>query len=229
MTLGVNASKLEIDNLGTSNKIFPIDPKDGKFELPPLGYDFNALEPHIDAQTMEIHYTKHHQAYINKLNDAISKEPGLKGRSLEDLLTNNSSLPESVRSAVRNHGGGHWNHSFFWKSMKTGTSMGKDFEKAVLGSFESVAAFKASFEKLATGVFGSGWAWVIMQNGLLKIVTTPNQDNPILDAGKNAPKVLLGIDVWEHAYYLKHKNKRGDYVSSFWNVVNWDEIEGLLK
>jgi superoxide dismutase, Fe-Mn family len=229
MTLGVNASKLEIDNLGTPNKIFPIDPKDGKFELPPLGYDFNALEPHIDAQTMEIHYTKHHQAYINKLNEAIAKEPSLKGRSLEDLLINNSTLPENVRSAVRNHGGGHWNHSFFWKSMKTGTNMGKAFEKAVLASFESVDAFKMSFEKSATGVFGSGWAWVIMQNGLLKIVTTPNQDNPILDAGKNAPKVLLGIDVWEHAYYLKHKNKRADYVSSFWNVVNWDEIEGLLK
>jgi Fe-Mn family superoxide dismutase len=209
-----------------------IKPSNGKFELPPMGYAYNSLEPFIDAQTMEIHYTKHHQAYINKLNEAIEKEASLKGKSLEDLLLNLSQVPESVRPAVRNHGGGHWNHSFFWKSLKTGTTMGPKFKQLATSSFGSVEQFKATFEKLSMGVFGSGWTWMILQNKQLKIKTTANQDNPLMDAAKEPemmPQVLFGLDLWEHAYYLKHKNKRADYVSDFWSAVNWDEIEALLK
>ncbi|MCG9880364.1 MAG: superoxide dismutase [Bacteroidia bacterium] len=235
--LGLGTLTLGID------KAFSADPKansaaldilpvSGKFELAPLPYAFNALEPFIDAQTMEIHHGKHHQAYVNKLNEALAMEPSLQGKSLEDLLLNLSSLPENVRSMVRNHGGGHWNHSFFWKSLKIGTQVGPKFTEMANKSFGSVAQFKANFEKLATGIFGSGWAWLVLQDGQLKIMTSANQDNPLMDAGKDknrVPKIILGLDVWEHAYYLKHKNKRADYVSSFWNVVNWDEIEALLK
>jgi Fe-Mn family superoxide dismutase len=233
LTFGAKAN----DFLGNNTTITSIQgnsilPSNGKFELPPLGYDYNSLEPIIDAQTMEIHYTKHHQAYINKLNEAIEKEPLLKGKSLEDLLLNLNQVPESVRSMVRNHGGGHWNHTFFWKSLKTGTSMGPQFKQLAISSFGSVEQFKATFEKLAMGVFGSGWTWMVIQNKQLKIKTTANQDNPLMDAAKEPemmPKVLFGLDLWEHAYYLKHKNKRADYVSNIWNAVNWDEIEGLLK
>jgi Fe-Mn family superoxide dismutase len=215
-----------------STSINGIKPKDGKYELPPLGYAYNSLEPIIDAQTMEIHYTKHHQAYINKLNEAMDKEPSLKSKSLEELLLNLSSMPASVKSVIRNHGGGHWNHSFFWKSLKTGTDMGPNFSRLANLSFGGVEVFKSTFEKIAMGVFGSGWAWVILQNGQLKITTSANQDNPLMDAGavpEMMPKVILGIDLWEHAYYLKHQNKRVDYVKGFWSAVNWDEIEVLLK
>lgn len=207
-------------------------PNNGRFELAPLGYDYYALEPFIDAQTMEIHYSKHHQTYVNKLNEAIDKEPSLRGKSLDELLLNLSGLPSAVKTAIRNHGGGHWNHSFFWKSMKTGTQMGPNFTKLAIASFGSIETFKSTFEKVSLGVFGSGWAWLILQNNQLKISATTNQDNPLMDAGKTPemlPKVLLGIDLWEHAYYLKHQNKRGAYVTNFWNVVNWDEIELLLK
>ncbi len=207
-------------------------PNNGRFELAPLGYAYFALEPFIDAQTMEIHYSKHHQTYVNKLNEAIDKEPSLRGKSLDELLLNLSGLPSGVKTAIRNHGGGHWNHSFFWKSMKTGTQMGPNFTKLAIASFGSIETFKSTFEKVSLGVFGSGWAWLILQNNQLKISATTNQDNPLMDAGKTPemlPKVLLGIDLWEHAYYLKHQNKRVAYVSDFWNVVNWDEIELLLK
>ncbi|MCE2740587.1 MAG: superoxide dismutase [Sphingobacteriales bacterium] len=213
------------------NQASDILPINGKFELAPLPYPANALEPFIDTQTMEIHHGKHHQAYVNKLNDALVLMPSLQNKSLENLLVNISDLPENIRNTVRNHGGGHWNHTFFWKSLKVGTKMGPKFTDLASKSFGSIEQCKANFEKLSLGIFGSGWAWLIVQDGQLKMVTSANQDNPLMDAGKEPkrmPKVILGIDVWEHAYYLKHKNKRADYVSSFWNVVNWDEIETLL-
>jgi Fe-Mn family superoxide dismutase len=156
----------------------------------------------------------------------------LQGKSLEDLLLGLSAVPEKVRSMVRNHGGGHWNHSFFWKSMKLGTQMGTKFSTLANSSFGSIDQFKVNFEKVSMGVFGSGWAWVVLQDKQLKIMTSANQDNPLMDANKDnkrVPIILFGIDLWEHAYYLKHKNKRADYVSNFWSVVNWDEIEILLK
>lgn len=235
--LGIGSLTLGIDKVfsaepKTNSVNLELLPSSGKFELAPLPYAYNALEPFIDAQTMEIHYGKHHQAYVNKLNEALVMEPSLQGKSLEELLLNLSNTPEKVRSMVRNHGGGHWNHTFFWKSMKLGTQMGANFTALATKSFGSVEQCKANFEKLATGIFGSGWAWLVLQDGQLKIMTSANQDNPLMDAGKDKnriPKIILGIDVWEHAYYLKHKNKRADYVSSFWNVVNWDEIEALLK
>ena len=231
--LGVFALGIEAKNVSNTsiykNDIMPVN---GKFELIPLSYSYSALEPFIDAQTMEIHHGKHHQTYVNKLNEALILMPSLQNKSLEDLLLNVSSLPENIRSTVKNHGGGHWNHSFFWKSLKIGTKMGDKFSNLAAKSFGSIEQFKANFEKASMGIFGSGWAWIVEQDGQLKIFTSANQDNPIMDAGKDPnriPKVLLGIDVWEHAYYLKHKNKRADYVSNFWNVVNWDEIEILLK
>jgi Fe-Mn family superoxide dismutase len=207
-------------------------PINGKYSLPDLGYAYTALEPYIDAKTMEIHHTKHHQAYINKLNEALVKEPNLQQKSLEEMLLNLSAQPESVRGVIRNHGGGHWNHSFFWESLKTGTQMGEGFKTLATNSFGSVATMQATFEKIAMGVFGSGWCWLILQNKQLKIITSANQDNPLMDAGKEPvmlPKILLGIDVWEHAYYLKYQNKRAEYISNFWQVVNWDRIENLLK
>ncbi|OYU96206.1 MAG: superoxide dismutase [Mn] [Bacteroidetes bacterium B1(2017)] len=229
LTFGVNAEPIVAE---PTAKEADSKPTNGKYELPALGYAYNSLEPFIDAQTMEIHYSKHHQAYINKLNEAMDKEPSLKNKSIEELLLNLASVPASVKGAVRNHGGGHWNHSFFWKSLKTGTSMGSEFTKLATASFGDIENFKTTFEKVSMGVFGSGWVWVILQNKQLKIVTSANQDNPLMDAAavpEMMPKVILGIDLWEHAYYLKHQNKRIDYVTGFWNVVNWDEIEGLLK
>lgn len=209
-----------------------LKPSDGKFTLPPLGYAYNSLEPFIDATTMEIHYSKHHQAYVNKLNEALAKEASLQNRTLEDLLKNLSSMPASVKTAIKNHGGGHWNHTFFWKSLKTGTQMGPKFSQLATASFGSIETMKATFEKVAMGVFGSGWVWLILQNGSLKISATANQDNPLMDSAKEPammPTPVLGIDLWEHAYYLKHQNRRADYVSGFWNVVNWDEIERVLS
>ncbi|MBC7381879.1 MAG: superoxide dismutase [Bacteroidia bacterium] len=205
-----------------------IKPVNGKYSLPALGYAYNALEPFIDARTMEIHHTKHHQAYINKLNEAMEKEPSLKNMELEEILMNIQAQPESVRSVLRNHGGGHWNHSYFWTLLKTNTQMGPKFTKLVNNSFGSTEAFKKEFEKQAMRVFGSGWAWVLDQNGKLIIITTPNQDNPMMEMGVSPDqkgKPLLGIDIWEHAYYLKYQNKRADYVNAFWSVLNWDQVE----
>lgn len=209
-----------------------ITPTGGRYALPPLGYAYNALEPFIDATTMEIHYSKHHQAYVNKLNEAMDKEPALGKRSLEDMLMHLSEMPASVKTVIRNHGGGHWNHTFFWSILKTGTRPGPDFTRLATSSFGSLEIFRSTFEKIAMGVFGSGWAWVILQNGQMRISTTANQDNPLMDAAKvpeMMPKVLLGIDLWEHAYYLKHQNRRADYVGGFWNVINWDEVEKRMK
>ena len=192
------------------------------FELPKLPYDYKALEPHIDARTMEIHHTKHHQTYVNNLNAAIEKAPELQGKSLDDLMRGINSVPESVRTAVRNNGGGHWNHSLFWQIMgpgKGGEPSGK-LADAINGAFGDFSKFKEQFAAAGTGRFGSGWAWLINDGGKLSITSTPNQDNPLME-GKTA---ILGLDVWEHAYYLKYQNKRPDYIAAWWNVVNWDAV-----
>ena len=197
------------------------------FTLPPLPYGYDALEPHIDARTMEIHYTKHHQAYVNNLNAAIEKAPELQGKSLDDLMRGINSVPESVRTAVRNNGGGHWNHSMFWQIMgpgKGGEPSGA-VGKAITSAFGSFAKLKEQFAAAAGSRFGSGWAWLVNDGGKLSITSTPNQDNPLMD-GKTP---ILGIDVWEHAYYLKYQNKRPDYVSAWWNTVNWDAVSARYK
>ena len=194
------------------------------FTLPPLPYPNNALEPHIDAQTMEIHHDKHHGAYVNNLNAALEKAPELQGKSLDDLLKNLNAVPESIRTAVRNNGGGHWNHSMFWQIMspKGGGAPGGKLADAIKSSFGSFDAFKEQFNAAGGARFGSGWAWLIKDGGKLSIISTSNQDNPIMD-GKPAP--ILGLDVWEHAYYLKYQNRRPDYMKAWWNVVNWPEVE----
>ena len=189
--------------------------------LPALPYDFAALEPHIDAQTMQIHHGKHHQAYVNNLNAAVEKTPELATWSLDDLCRNVANVPEAVRTAVRNNGGGHWNHSMFWQQMKAGGSepSGK-LADAINAAFGNLGGLKEKFAAAAGGRFGSGWAWVVAAGGKLSIESTPNQDNPIME-GKAA---ILGLDVWEHAYYLKYQNRRPDYVAAWWNVVNWDDV-----
>ncbi len=228
LSMGLEAKSLALTPVAEPS----IVPVNGKYELPPLGYAYSALEPNIDARTMEIHHTKHHQAYITKLNEALEKEPVLKTLDLDHILKNLALQPESVRTVLRNHGGGHWNHSFFWTLLKTNTQMGPKFSKHIVNAFGTTDIFKKEFEKAAMSVFGSGWAWVILQNGRLKIVTTPNQDNPLMDTNMNVDvkgKPIFGIDVWEHAYYLKYQNKRVEYVSAFWNVLNWDQVEMNLN
>jgi superoxide dismutase, Fe-Mn family len=194
------------------------------YELPKLPYAYDALEPYIDAKTMEIHHTKHHQTYVTKLNEALAKHPEVADKPLEELLRSLDAVPEDIRMAVRNHGGGHFNHSFFWTVMGPnagGEPTGK-IGKAVAGAFGSFATFKEGFAKAATGVFGSGWAWLVLdENGKLSIISTPNQDSPI---SKNQ-RPILALDVWEHAYYLKYQNRRPDYVDAWWSVVNWEEAE----
>ena len=216
-------------NVPKASKAFGLQGVTGAFELPPLGYGYDALEPFIDAQTMQIHHDKHHLAYVTKLNEAIDKEPSQKGKSLDDLIKNITSMPESIRMAVRNQGGGHWNHSMFWQLLKKGTKPGEKTMAAINNSFGSMDNFKKEFEKSAMGVFGSGWAWGIIENGKLLITSTPNQDNPLMDFGVKNGKPVICIDVWEHAYYLKYQNKRADYVQGFWNVLNWDKVETLVK
>lgn len=192
------------------------------FTLPKLPYAFNALEPHIDARTMEIHHDKHHQAYVNNLNTAIQKHPELEKKSLEDLLSNLNAVPEDIRTAVRNNGGGHWNHSMFWEIMspKGGGEPSGKLADAIKKAFGDFAAFKEKFAATAVGQFGSGWGWLVKEGTGLAVISTPNQDNPI-SQGKIA---ILGVDVWEHAYYLLYQNRRPDYVAAWWNVVNWDEV-----
>ena len=198
-------------------------------ELPTLPYALNALEPHIDARTMEIHHGKHHQTYVTMLNKALESAPELAGASLADLCKNVSTAPEAIRGAVRNHGGGHWNHSFFWQSMKAGAE-GKPVGKladAITATFGSFEAFQEKFAAAAAGRFGSGWAWLVVNGGKLEICSTPNQDNPLMGkavAGCEGTPVL-GLDVWEHAYYLNYQNRRPDYVKAFWSVVNWAQAE----
>ena len=191
--------------------------------LPPLPYPTNALEPHIDAQTMEIHHGKHHNAYVTNLNAALEKAPELADKSLEDLLRSLNSVPEAVRTAVRNNGGGHWNHSQFWRTMAPnagGAPTGK-LAAAIDAAFGDFERFKEAFNAAGVGRFGSGWVWLVNEGGKLAITSTPNQDNPLME-GKSAP--LLGNDVWEHAYYLKYQNRRPDYLKAWWNTVNWDEV-----
>ncbi len=191
------------------------------FELPPLPYDYAALEPHIDEATMKLHHDKHHQTYVTNLNGAVEKHPELGKKSPEELVSDLNAVPEDVRTVVRNNGGGHVNHTMFWQIMggKGGHPTGPigDAIKIDFGDFE---AFKKQFNETTAKQFGSGWGWLIVEGGKLKIVTTPNQDNPL----SQGHYPILGNDVWEHAYYLKHQNKRPDYLAAWWNVVNWDEI-----
>jgi superoxide dismutase, Fe-Mn family len=194
--------------------------------LPPLPYTFDALEPHIDKQTMEIHHGKHHAAYVNNLNAALEKFPELQAKSLDELLKGIESVPQDIRTAVRNNGGGHLNHAMFWQIMapKAGGAPTGAIADAIASSFGSFDAFKDLFAKAGIGRFGSGWAWVIDTGTKLAIESTANQDAPIME-GK---KVVFGLDVWEHAYYLKYQNRRPDYIGAWWNVVNWTEINKRL-
>jgi len=196
------------------------------FTLPPLPYAFDALEPYIDAKTMEIHHDKHHGAYVTNLNAAIDKAPELKSKSLEELLAGINSVPEAVRTAVRNNAGGHWNHSQFWLWLdpaKKGGEPGGALGNAIKASFGDFAKFKEQFAAAGMGRFGSGWAWLTRKGDKLAITSSPNQDNPLMD-GMKPEDVLVGLDVWEHAYYLKYQNRRADYIGAFWNVVNWPEV-----
>ncbi len=197
------------------------------FTLPPLGYDFGALEPHIDAKTMEIHHDKHHQTYVDKLNEAISKHPELADKSVEELLKDIDAVPEDIRTAVQNHGGGHHNHTLFWEVMKPGGAKAPTgaLAEAVNKTFGSFDDLKAKLTEAALGRFGSGWAWLVNRGNGLEVYSTANQDSPLME-GKTP---LLGLDVWEHAYYLKYQNRRPEYVEAWWNVVNWETIASRLS
>jgi Fe-Mn family superoxide dismutase len=195
--------------------------------LPPLPYPFDALEPHIDARTMEIHHDKHHNGYVTNLNAALDKHPELQSKSVDDLLKGINSVPEDIRTAVRNNGGGHANHTMFWQVMapKAGGAPSGAIADAITSSFGSFDKFKEAFKKAALGRFGSGWAWVVSSGNTLAIESSANQDSPLME-GK---KIVFGIDVWEHAYYLKYQNRRPDYIDAWWNVVNWTEINRRLR
>ena len=193
------------------------------YQLPPLPYAFDALEPHLDVLTMEIHHGKHHQAYITNVNAALEPHPDLLKKPVEELVASLNSLPEAVRTAVRNNGGGHANHSLFWTIMGPGKGgePGGALAKAIAAAFGDFAAFKDAFSKAAMGRFGSGWAWLVSdKSGKLQVVSTANQDSPLTDGAKP----ILGLDVWEHAYYLNYQNRRADYVAAWWNVVNWENV-----
>lgn len=195
------------------------------YTLPELGYAYDALEPHFDKETMEIHHSKHHQAYVNNANAALESLPEWQNKSAEELIANLDKLPADKKGPLRNNAGGHVNHSIFWKGLKTGTTLQGDLKAAIERDFGSVEAFQAEFEKAATTRFGSGWAWLVVTNGKLAVVSTANQDSPLM--GKAVAGCegfpILGLDVWEHAYYLKFQNRRPDYIKAFWHVVNWDE------
>lgn len=199
------------------------------FSLPALPYDFKSLEPHIDSRTMEIHHGKHHAAYVTNLNAALEAHPDLQGKTLEELIASIGSLPESIRGAVRNNGGGHWNHSMFWKWMSpTGGKVGGKVAAEIDKAFGSFDAFKEAFSKAAMTRFGSGWAWLIKTPNGLAITSSPNQDNPLMDVAEVKGTPILGVDVWEHAYYLNYQNRRADYLGAFYNVINWDYVNELL-
>ena len=197
------------------------------FELPPLPYPKEALEPHIDATTMEIHHGRHHKAYVDNLNKAIAGT-ALESKSLEALIGDLASVPDNIRGPVRNNGGGHWNHSFFWRILgpKAGGQPTGKLGDAIKSAFGSFADFQAKFEAAGLGRFGSGWAWLVSNGGKLEIVSTANQDNPLMGKAVSGVegKPILGVDVWEHAYYLKYQNKRADYLKAVWNVINWNEV-----
>ncbi|MCT4796574.1 MULTISPECIES: superoxide dismutase [Exiguobacterium] len=195
-----------------------------KFELPQLDYAYDALEPHIDARTMEIHHSKHHNTYVTNVNNALEGKD-VEYSSLEELLQNLDSLPADIQTAVRNNGGGHWNHSFFWKLLKkneNGAPSG-ELASAIDEAFGSFDAFKDEFAKAAAGRFGSGWAWLVVKNGKLEVTSTPNQDSPIMEG----VQPILGLDVWEHAYYLNYQNRRPDYIQAFFHVIDWDYVAKL--
>ncbi len=191
-------------------------------ELPPLPYAFNALEPHIDAMTMEIHHNRHHKAYVDNLNNALKEHSALQAMTIEQLMMKIGEVPESIRTAVRNNGGGHFNHSMFWTQMKAGGSaLSGPLKDAMMATFGTVDAFREQFVKAGLGRFGSGWAWLVVgKDGKLAISSSPNQDNPVMDG----IRPLLGVDVWEHAYYLKYQNKRQAYIEAWFNLVNWDDV-----
>ncbi|AEO03523.1 superoxide dismutase [Mn] [Listeria monocytogenes] len=191
------------------------------YELPKLPYTYDALEPNFDKETMEIHYTKHHNTYVTKLNEAVAGHPELASKSAEELVTNLDSVPEDIRGAVRNHGGGHANHTLFWSilSPNGGGAPTGNLKAAIESEFGTFDEFKEKFNAAAAARFGSGWAWLVVNDGKLEIVSTANQDSPLSD-GKTP---VLGLDVWEHAYYLKFQNRRPEYIETFWNVINWDE------
>ena len=191
-------------------------------EVPPLPYDYNALEPHIDEQTMRIHHDKHHAAYVTNLNAALDKHPELQQKSIDDLLKSINSVPEDIRTAVRNNGGGHANHTMFWEimSQEGGGEPEGELADAISQAFGSIDELKQKVNDAAVNQFGSGWGWVVVDGGSLAVTSTPNQDTPVSD-GKIP---ILGIDVWEHAYYLKYQNRRPDYLQAWWNVVNWPEV-----
>ena len=192
------------------------------FTLPPLPYAFDALEPYIDAKTMEIHHDKHHGAYVTNLNKALEGHADLQKLSVEELLAQINKVPENIRTAVRNNGGGHMNHSMFWKIMKKGGGgePSGDLANAIKGAFGTFADFKAKFNQAATTRFGSGWAWLLFRDGKLTIESSANQDNPIMDGGR----AFFGLDVWEHAYYLKYQNRRPEYIEAWWNTINWAQV-----
>jgi Fe-Mn family superoxide dismutase len=196
-------------------------------QLPPLPYDPAALEPHIDAQTMQIHHGKHHAAYVNNLNAALEKHPALQGKKTEELIGSLATVPEDIRTAVRNNGGGHVNHSMFWEIMgpQHGGAPRGAVADAINGSFGGFDAFKDQMNKAGAGRFGSGWVWLVQSHGKFSIESTANQDNPMME-GKHP---VFGIDVWEHAYYLKYQNRRPDYLAAWWNVINWDAVNKRIK
>lgn len=195
------------------------------YTLPELGYAYDALEPFIDATTMEIHHTKHHQAYITKLNEAIEKHPELLEKDVKTLLENLETVPEDIRGAVRNHGGGHYNHSLFWPLLKKNVPFKGEITGAIENKFGGIDGFKGAFTQAAGTRFGSGWAWLVVREGELDIISTANQDNPIT-LGMTP---VLGLDVWEHAYYLKYQNRRPDYIKAFFEIINWDEVNRLYE
>jgi Fe-Mn family superoxide dismutase len=202
----------------------------GQFVLPPLQYSYDAFVPHIDSVTMRIHHGNHHRAYVDNLNAAINKHPELKNKGLEELLSEINAVPADIRVAVRNNGGGHYNHSLFWMLLSPEPAKpSAKLEKAIVDEFGSMDKFKAEFEKAAATRFGSGWVWLTISAGKLKIISTPNQDNPIMGDAPEKGTPILALDVWEHAYYLKYQSNRGAYVKAFWNVVDWGKVGELYN
>lgn len=198
------------------------------YTLPKLTYSYNSLMPFIDAKTMEIHHGKHHQTYVTKLNEALAKNHELQGHKIEHLLAHLNQIPEQIRTAVRNNGGGHYNHSLFWQLLAPNIKPSEKLQSILAEQFGTFEDFRKQIEKAALSQFGSGWVWLIKTNDKLQITTTPNQDNPLMDIALVKGKPLLALDVWEHAYYLNYQNKRADYITAFWNIVNWQKVEELL-